>query len=211
LTNYIVAILDRSGSMAGSESDVIGGFNSFLNLQKENIKDIDNTKVVLVLFDNVIELVHNQTPLRNVHNIDNSTYFVRGSTSLLDAVGQTFSHTPTDAGRVAVMIYTDGYENSSKEWTKDGVKRLMAEKKKLDWQILFGGADMDAFSEARSMGIDWGSTIKLGKTRVENRAYFDTVGTSAFSYMNTGKVETDAQTKFTAAVAKEAQAEDKST
>ena len=43
--------------MSGSESDTIGGYNSFLNEQrKKNI----NTKITTVLFDDKYELLHNQ-------------------------------------------------------------------------------------------------------------------------------------------------------
>ena len=39
---YINFVLDRSGSMHQIEDDTIGGFNSFINQQKENVtKDYD--------------------------------------------------------------------------------------------------------------------------------------------------------------------------
>ena len=34
--NEIVFVLDRSGSMSGLEKDTIGGYNSFLNQQKQS-------------------------------------------------------------------------------------------------------------------------------------------------------------------------------
>ena len=43
----LVFILDKSGSMAGKEEDVVGGFNTTINDQKEN-----NTLVSTVLFSN---------------------------------------------------------------------------------------------------------------------------------------------------------------
>ena len=48
----IVFILDKSGSMSGSEKDTIGGYNSFL--AKERNKNT-NSLLTTVLFDNNYE------------------------------------------------------------------------------------------------------------------------------------------------------------
>ena len=45
----IVFILDRSGSMAGLESDTIGGFNGMLKKQREEDKRITNQMLMLPL------------------------------------------------------------------------------------------------------------------------------------------------------------------
>ena len=44
----VVFLLDRSGSMQGSELDTIGGYNSYLSKQRKNKF---NTKITTVLFD----------------------------------------------------------------------------------------------------------------------------------------------------------------
>ena len=192
----MVAILDRSGSMRGSETDVMGAFNKWLEDAKENLKDIDNTKVILVLFDNVVELVYDRTPLRQCSSIDKFTYFVRGSTSLNDAVGQTLSNVPSDSDRVSVLIFTDGYENSSREWNQRQVKNLIEDKKRLDWQIIFSGADMDAQGEGIKIGIDFGSILKRDKSAVHARAYAKTVSVTNFGYLNSGNVVSNVQKSF---------------
>ena len=43
----IIFLLDRSGSMYGSENDTIGGFNSFIAKQKAQE---NNTRVTTILF-----------------------------------------------------------------------------------------------------------------------------------------------------------------
>ena len=53
----LVFILDRSGSMAGLESDTIGGFNSMIEKQK---KQDGLCYVSTVLFDDVSEVFHLQ-------------------------------------------------------------------------------------------------------------------------------------------------------
>ena len=56
----LVFILDRSGSMAGLESDTIGGFNAMIEKQKK----IDGKCFVsTVLFDNVSEVLHDRADL----------------------------------------------------------------------------------------------------------------------------------------------------
>ena len=50
----LVFILDRSGSMAGLESDTIGGFNAMIEKQKKQDGDC---YVSTVLFDDVSEVL----------------------------------------------------------------------------------------------------------------------------------------------------------
>ena len=59
----LVFILDRSGSMAGLESDTIGGFNSMLKKQK---KQEGEAVVSTVLFDDVSEVIHDRKPIADV-------------------------------------------------------------------------------------------------------------------------------------------------
>jgi hypothetical protein len=55
----LVAILDRSGSMASLANDTIGGFNKFIEDQK---KAPGEAILTTVLFDNQYEFLH-ETPL----------------------------------------------------------------------------------------------------------------------------------------------------
>ena len=50
----LVFILDRSGSMAGLESDTIGGFNGMLEKQK---KEPGNAMITTVLFDDETRVI----------------------------------------------------------------------------------------------------------------------------------------------------------
>lgn len=52
----IIFLLDRSGSMAGLESDTIGGFNAFVKKQGELEGE---TVVTAVLFDDKYEILWN--------------------------------------------------------------------------------------------------------------------------------------------------------
>ncbi|MCI2061895.1 MAG: VWA domain-containing protein [Eubacteriaceae bacterium] len=157
----LVFILDRSGSMSGLESDTIGGFNAMLEKQK---KEEGRINVTTVLFDDKIEIVHDRVPAENTQPMTQETYYVRGCTALLDAVGATVSHIantqkylrPEDrADKVITVIITDGLENASRRYSRGEVKKMIElEKEKYGWEFIFLGANIDAAGEAGSIGID---------------------------------------------------------
>ena len=59
----VVFLLDRSGSMQGSELDTIGGYNSYLEKQRKNGY---NTKITTVLFDDQYEVLHDRKDIKVV-------------------------------------------------------------------------------------------------------------------------------------------------
>lgn len=156
----MVFILDRSGSMAGLESDTIGGFNGMLNSQR-NVEG--EAIVTTVLFDDRYELLHDRIPLAGVAPMTDKQYYVRGCTALLDAVGRTIQkianvqeNTAEEmrAEKVIFVITTDGLENASREYRYSQIRQMILEKQeKCSWEFIFLGANMDAVSEGAKMGI----------------------------------------------------------
>ena len=59
----LVFILDRSGSMAGLESDTVGGFNAMIEKQKKQEGDCF---VSTVLFDGESTVLHDRVKLCDV-------------------------------------------------------------------------------------------------------------------------------------------------
>jgi len=147
-----VFILDRSGSMAGLESDTIGGYNSILNKQKESGEDIN---VTTVLFDDRYELLYDRTDIRKVKPLTEKEYYVRGTTALVDAIGRTVSRFKGQASdsKVVVIITTDGYENASREYDIRAVRKMIEQQKEKGWEFIFMGASIDAVSTGRQFGI----------------------------------------------------------
>ena len=156
----LVFILDRSGSMAGLETDTIGGFNAMIEKQK---KEAGEALVTTVLFDNESVTVHDRIPLQEVPPLTEKEYFTRGCTALLDAVGGTIRHIANIhryirredvPEQTLFVITTDGYENASRYYDYDKVRRLIEhEKTKYGWEFLFLGANIDAAAEAKRFGI----------------------------------------------------------
>lgn len=144
----VVFLLDRSGSMGGTESDTIGGYNNYLASQKGK-----NVRVTTVLFDNQYEVINQQEDIALTKDLTNKEYFVRGSTALLDAVGKTIELVDSyNNDKVMFIITTDGYENASRQYNKDQIKELIKARSK--WEFMYIGANVDSYGEARGLGIN---------------------------------------------------------
>ena len=156
----IVFILDRSGSMAGLESDTLGGFNAMLEKQK---KAPGQALISTILFDNESVVLHDRVPLERIRPMTERDYSVRGCTALLDAIGGAVHHIgnvhkyarPEDVPEHTLfVITTDGMENASRRYTVDRVREMISRQKaKYGWEFLFLGANIDAISTARRFGI----------------------------------------------------------
>ena len=156
----LVFILDRSGSMSGLEGDTIGGFNSMIEKQK---KEEGEAVVSTVLFDNESVVIHDRLPLGKVPRMTEREYFTRGCTALLDAVGGAIHHIGNVhkyarkedvPEKTMFIITTDGYENASKRYDYDKVRKMIErQKERYGWEFLFLGANIDAAAEAKRFGI----------------------------------------------------------
>jgi len=156
----IICILDRSGSMSGLESDTIGGFNAFIEEQK---KLDDECKVTTILFDHGYDVLYEARDLKEVPVMTDVSYFVRGSTALLDAIGRAantagarYASMPKDKQpeKVIVLIITDGYENCSREFSNEDIRAIIEHQEgKYSWEFTYLGANQDAFAVAHKT---WG-------------------------------------------------------
>lgn len=156
----LVFLIDRSGSMYGSEKDTIGGFNSFI--EREKAKDYD-VKVTTILFDHDYEVLYKRKAIGDVAELTPNEYFVRGSTALLDAIGRTITALDKEAtGKVLFVIMTDGLENSSVEFSKSQIKEMIEGH---EWEFIYIGADIDSYTEAAQIGIRKSRTANYVKSR----------------------------------------------
>ena len=127
----IVFVIDESGSMSGSESDVIGGFNGYVDkVRKDNPGEV---VVSLYKFSDSVERVVANKKISAIKKLTEEDYVPGGFTALYDAIGQAV----TDAdGEVAALtgegkpdavlfvIITDGQENASRVFTAAGVQAM---------------------------------------------------------------------------------------
>lgn len=178
----LVFILDRSGSMAGLESDTIGGFNSLIEKQR---KQDGECYVSTVLFDNVSEVLHDRVKLADVPKMTEHDYTVRGCTALIDAIGGAIYHIgnihkyarPEDVPQHTMfVITTDGMENASHKYNSDEVKRMIErQKEKYGWEFLFIGANIDAVETAKHFGIGADRAVNYNADSKGTEVLFDTV------------------------------------
>ena len=168
----IVFLLDRSGSMRGSETDTIGGFNSYIDNNKNNKYE---TNVTTVLFDDNYEVLHDGVNIKYIKELTTDDYYVRGCTALLDAVGKTIStleHKKTD--KVLFVITTDGYENASREYNNEKIKKLI--KKHEDWEFVYIGADVDSYAAGGDLGIKRDNIANYKKDKKGVNLMFSAIG-----------------------------------
>lgn len=168
----VVFLLDRSGSMQGSEKDTIGGYNSYLEQQRKNKF---NTKITTVLFDDQYEILHNRKSIQDVNNLTEKEYFVRGCTALLDAIGKTINNLDKKVkdNKVLFVITTDGLENASREYNKDKIKNLIEQHS--NWEFIYIGADIDSYGEGTSIGIPRKNISNYSKSKKGTNTLFKSI------------------------------------
>jgi len=153
----ITLVVDRSGSMADVRDDAEGGVNTFISQQAQ---EPGEALLTLVQFDTEYEFLHSGVPIDSVPQYE---LMPRGMTALLDAVGRAINETrerlekmdeADRPGLVIFVVMTDGHENSSVEFNKARIRKMIEQQQnECDWHFTFLGANQDAFSEAGGMGI----------------------------------------------------------
>jgi len=157
----IVFVIDESGSMSGSESDVIGGFNGYVDkVRKDNPGEV---VVSLYKFSDSVERVVANKKISAIKKLTEEDYVPGGFTALYDAIGQAV----TDAdGEVAALtgegkpdavlfvIITDGQENASRVFTAAGVQALIGTHERLlDWSFVYLGSGLENLEDADKLGM----------------------------------------------------------
>lgn len=183
-TNYtdIAVVLDRSGSMQPIKDDVIGGYNTFLEGQQ---KVPGECKISLYQFDDIYETVYENKDIKSAPKLTGETFVPRNYTALLDAIGKTinklgekYSNLPENdrPEKILFVIYTDGVENASKEFTRNRIFEMIThQKEKYNWVFIFLGANQDAIATAASFGINKNSTMTYGNTSSGNKMAYCSV------------------------------------
>ena len=156
----LVFILDRSGSMAGLESDTVGGFNAMLERQKQLEGDVF---VSTVLFNHASNVLHDRRDIRRISPLTERDYIPCGSTALLDAIGSAIHHignihkyarSEDVPEKTLFVIMTDGMENASHRYDNRRVKEMIRrQEEKYGWEFMFLGANIDAVETGASFGI----------------------------------------------------------
>lgn len=168
---HIHLILDRSGSMEQIRDDTIGGVNRFIEDQQQ---EAGHCTFTFVQFDthDPYEVVHDRLPIDQVPKLTRDTFVPRAMTPLLDAIGRGINELGAQLsalpeqerpGKVIFVIQTDGLENSSREFTKKQINRMIHEQQeRYHWRFVFLGANQDAIETAGGLGIARTNALTFG-------------------------------------------------
>lgn len=154
----MVCILDRSGSMYKKRKDTIGSFNQMLEKQK---REPGEAYITTALFSDQCDVLYSHTAIWETEELTEQDYYIGGNTALFDAIGKVFHQTDSllegregdYEEKVLVFIITDGMENASVQYGRQQIKKLIEEKQKKGWVILFFGTDMEMIKLAEDTGI----------------------------------------------------------
>ncbi|RWS18699.1 VWA domain-containing protein-like protein, partial [Leptotrombidium deliense] len=152
MKTIICLIVDESGSMEGKENEVIEGYNTFI---QDQLKLADEARIHLLKFNSSVTMVLQDMPLVNVPLLNRNSYRPDGGTALYDAMADGINSvalTKRSDERAVIVIITDGGECSSKRYTEQQVKDLIAKYKSLGhWSFVYIGECAKEF--AANMGI----------------------------------------------------------
>lgn len=173
---FVAVLTDESGSMYKIKEDSEGGYSRFLSELRESGADILITR--FAFSSSRFEQVHKPVPVSEAPAM---TMLPGGNTPLLDSIGKIVIRIGkmklAQGRRVTLVIITDGLENDSREYQRADIAKILKLKQKEDnWEIVYLGANQDAFAEGRSIGVPARSTANWKGSRAGAQA----------AYLNTG-------------------------
>ena len=150
-------VLDASGSMSGEISEVLDELNRQLNELKEKYAETERPcRVTIAKFDTRYEVLRDQEHIQDIEFITDREYYAGGMTSLYDAIGLSVKRADARIdfqvrrgnAEALVVVFTDGGENSSREFTGSDIQSLMKDYQEREgWEIALIGTDMSAIMD----------------------------------------------------------------
>lgn len=159
---HVSILLDRSGSMHSIKSDVVGGFNTFIDEQKKVPGEMSVTLMSFASHQDT-KTIYDMVKLPVVQLLTDESYHPGGNTALNDAFAKLILETGVKLQeitederpeKVLFLCITDGQENDSREHTNATIKDMIThQKEKYNWEFIYIGANQDSFAEAEMRGI----------------------------------------------------------
>ena len=164
----IVFILDESGSMRHLKDSTISSFNEMLESQK-NLDTEFPAYLTTVVFSDNMKKICDHKEIHEVENMTSENYNPNGCTALMDTLGKTINEmseiNKDNDKNVIFIIITDGYENASRKFKREDIKKMIEAKREMGWNFIFFGANIDSNKEAGSLGIDKKYTSNFAATK----------------------------------------------
>jgi len=156
-------LLDRSGSMQTRWSETIGALNAYVDGLAAD-KATKKTGITVAAFDNQDPylIVRNDVKAGAWTPVSPFEISPRGMTPLYDAIGKLVTAIRQDDPKKAtIVIITDGAENGSQEVKKDAAKSMLDDMRAKQFDVVFIGADFDAFAQGAGLGAMVGATLNM--------------------------------------------------
>lgn len=186
-TTAVHLLIDQSGSMNETRKSTVDGINEYIDTLKE---DGGKYKVSLTLFDSGfdgkirLDKPWNNLYIDDVPKLTLEDYHPNGGTPLQDAFCMTLNNMKDRKDeKYLFVVLTDGYENTSKEYTAKDMKNL---KKKLEakdnWTFVYLGANQDAFATAKQWDFSTSNISNFNSTAAGTGMAFGTLSVATRSY-----------------------------
>ena len=150
-------LLDETGSMESVRDKTISGFNEYIATLRTN--DTPTLLRLMTFNTEGFNVVYDFEEIQSVADLTKESYRPRELTNLYDAIAKLIHDTEgylkamSPAPRVMCTIMTDGEENSSSEYTRAAIFKLITDKEKEGWAFVYLGANQDAWAASESIGI----------------------------------------------------------
>ena len=160
---YNLIILDESGSMSAIFDETLRAVNEAFSGIRRNQEEFPEQRhyVSIVTFEGTgmsgVRTRRDRVPVGKIRDFTEKDYRPGGCTPLLDAMGRSLHDLECKTGendRVFATVITDGYENSSQEYTGKMIKALVSRLRVKGWTFAYIGANQDAVEAASELNID---------------------------------------------------------
>lgn len=215
---HTLSILDRSGSMSSYKARTIESFNADLASLREQAKSAD-----VKVYNTLLTFASNNNwstsdegdfcfprvlaDVANCADLTSDEYVPNGGTPLLDAIGKGIERLKTELGddlgsddvHILVTVLTDGEENSSREYTKDQIKKMIehfsADGK---WTFTFIGCGSidNVTATSTGLGVSATNTVAFASTEKGYESAYTSMRSCRCNYINAVATDTLSSTKL---------------
>lgn len=160
---HICFIVDESGSMYNSISDVLGGFEKVLDEHKSETSG--SCAISFYKFNQEVTEIYKGKDIKDVKPLTRKDYSPGGCTAMFDGIGTAIDNIGKWLSDMPeyerpekniIVIMTDGEENSSSKYDMSKVKEMIKEQEtKYNWSFVYLGTDINTTSYADTLGISY--------------------------------------------------------